>query len=266
MSNPLGGNMASAMSVTPGTWDNHFIGIKTGDLTGDAVANNLTTVEDRTFGTTLFEATDRQVKVGDEFTVTFDAQEQVKGGQFTMAFDGLKALEIIPGAGMNSDNFALFTEDNLLTASYNGDAKASFSVKVRATADGSLRDMVKMSSRVTKAEAYRLSDDQKLDLGLAFRTGLGTAVSEVGFELYQNQPNPFVDKTTIGFHLPAATEAALRIYDADGRLLHEQKGQFTKGYHSFQVSNKELPTSASLLYYEVKTSDASATKSMILMH
>ena len=139
-------------------------------------------------------------------------------------------------------------------------------MKFRAKADGQLSDLVKISSRVTKAEAYRANDDQKLDIALAFRTGLGVAVSTVGFELYQNQPNPFVDRTVIGFHLPADAETALRIFDANGRLVHEQKGQFTKGYHSFNVNNKDLSAKASVLYYEVKTSDNSATKSMILMH
>ena len=198
--------------------------------------------------------------------MNFAAQELVKGGQFTLTFAGLEALEIVPGNGMNADNFALFADQNLLTTSFNGDVKTTFSVKFRAKADGQLREMVKISSRVTKAEAYRASDDQKLDIALAFRAGLGIAISEVGFELYQNQPNPFVDRTSIGFHLPADSEAALRVFDANGRLVHEQKGQFTKGYHNFFVSHKDLPVKASVLYYEVKTADDAATKSMILMH
>ena len=265
MSSPLTGAMPEK-KVADFTAANDFIGVKVGDLTGDAVANNLTATDDRTYGTVYFEATDRTVKAGEVFEANFAAAEQVTGGQFTLAFAGLQALDIVPVSGMEADNFALFADQGLLTASFNGGAKASFTVRFRATADGSLRDMVKVSSRVTKAEAYRMGDGQKLDVSLAFRTGLGTQVSGVGFELYQNQPNPFVDRTSIGFHLPADSEATLRIYDADGRLVHEQKGQFTKGYHSFTVGNKDLPAQAALLYYEVRTPDNSATKSMIRMH
>ena len=60
-----------------------------------------------------------------------------------------------------------------------------------------------------------------LDVALRFD---GKTIAGVGFELYQNQPNPFVNKTMVGFHLPEATEATLTVYDEAGRMVYQKKG------------------------------------------
>jgi hypothetical protein len=86
----------------------------------------------------------------------------------------------------------------------------------------------------------------------------------VGFELYQNQPNPFMNRTTIGFHLPEANRATLSIFDESGRLLHSQTGDFAKGYNSVLLDRSMLKTNG-LLYYKLETADNSATRKMILL-
>jgi hypothetical protein len=80
--------------------------------------------------------------------------------------------------------------------------------------------------------------------------------------LYQNQPNPFVNKTVIGFHLPEAAEATLTIFDESGRLLFTQKGQFAKGYNAIPVE-RALLDNIGLMYYKLETATDSATKKMI---
>jgi len=92
--------------------------------------------------------------------------------------------------------------------------------------------------------------------------GANTTISSVGFELYQNSPNPWVNKTQIGFHLPEAAEARLTIYDAMGRTLYTAKGQFAKGYNAFVVDRK-LMDQAGALYYRVETGDRWDTKRML---
>ena len=99
----------------------------------------------------------------------------------------------------------------------------------------------------------------------------GTA--RAGFELYQTQPNPFVNKTSVGFYLPArqgsaggpeAAEATLSIVDESGRVVYQQKGQFAKGEHSVQLdAGLVIPHGTGLLYYKLETETDSATKKMI---
>jgi len=67
-----------------------------------------------------------------------------------------------------------------------------FSVTFTAKADGQLSDMISVASRYTKAEAYGI-DGQRKDVKLHFNSG----VVADGFALYQNNPNPFSDYTTI---------------------------------------------------------------------
>ena len=97
----------------------------------------------------------------------------------------------------------------------------------------------------------------------------GTA--SAGFELYQNQPNPFVNKTSVGFYLPArqgsaggpeAAEATLSIVDETGRVVYQQRGQFAKGENSIQL-DRALINTTGLLYYKLETETDSATKKMI---
>jgi len=126
---------------------------------------------------------------------------------------------------------------------------------------GTLSQMLGVSSRVTKAEAYSLSNN-RMDVALRFNNNGTSTISGVGFELYQNQPNPFVNKTFIGFHLPEATEARLSIFDETGRMVFTQSGAFAKGYNTISV-DRALISTTGVLYYTLETATDSATKKMI---
>ncbi|HLP95459.1 MAG TPA: T9SS type A sorting domain-containing protein, partial [Saprospiraceae bacterium] len=96
---------------------------------------------------------------------------------------------------------------------------------------------------------------------VAFRFDHKT-VAGVGFELYQNQPNPFVNKTTIGFFLPEASEATLSIFDEAGRMVYQQKGQFLKGENAV-VLDRALLNTVGVLYYQLETATDMASRKMI---
>ncbi len=243
---------------------NDFVAIKIGDLTGDAIPNNATVATDRNpVGTLAFSAKDREVKSGDELVVDFTASEMVSGYQFTMAFPGLEMVEIMPGHDMSLDNFnTLKVSENMISTSFNGQSAGVFSVKFRATADGKLSKMLAVSSRLTAAEAYNLSGEN-LDIAFRFDGENGqTVVNSLGFELYQNEPNPVKTSTAIRFYLPTAAAATLTVSDASGRLIKTVKGDFAKGYNSINLQRAELPASG-VLFYQLETPSGSATKRMI---
>ena len=119
-----------------------------------------------------------------------------------------------------------------------------------------------MSGSITKAEAYDLGN-QQMQIGLRFSEKDGTAtLATQRFELYQNQPNPYLDRTVIGFFLPEATTATLSVYDETGRLLHTQKGDYAKGYNAVTLEARDLGADG-MLYYKVSTPTDSATRKMI---
>jgi hypothetical protein len=121
--------------------------------------------------------------------------------------------------------------------------------------------MLGVSSRITRAEAYNMGGERE-SVALRFNNGGVSTIAGVGFELYQNQPNPFVGKTMIGFHLPEAATATLTVFDESGRVLFTRKGDFAKGYNAVEVEREALGTTG-LMYYQLQTSDNSATLKMI---
>ncbi|MBK7939742.1 MAG: HYR domain-containing protein [Lewinellaceae bacterium] len=240
-----------------------FVAIKVGDVNNTAMANSLMSTDDRSNGTLLFDVEDRMVKSGEEFAVSFKAAEKVTGYQFTLNYTDLEIADVMPGNDMKAENFALFPEANAITTSWNGAGQAEFAVKFRAKKAGKLSEMIGVSSRITMAEAYSFTEE-KQEVAFRFNSQEGTTITGVGFELYQNQPNPFVNKTIIGFHLPEAERATLSIYDENGRLLHTQSGDFGQGYNSVSIDRNSLRTTG-LLYYSLETAHETATRKMILL-
>ena len=244
-----------------------FVAVKVGDVNNNALANSYMNTEDRSSGTLLFDLQDRRVEAGEEFTVQLKAADRVAGYQFTLNYNDLQLLNVLPGENMTQDNFAVLPADNALTTSWSGNNQAEFGLHFRATKGGQLSQMLGVSSRVTKAEAYSQPTEANpntslLEVGFRFQGDQGSTITGVGFELYQNQPNPFVNKTTIGFHLPEATEATLTVYDETGRLLYAQTGQFNKGYNSFPLE-RALLNASGLLIYKLETPDNTASRKML---
>jgi len=240
----------------------NFVSQKVGDVNGNAVTNSLTNTEDRTSGTLLFDVQDRQVKAGESFTVNFRAAERVMGYQFTMYFPNLEVTDVKAGADMKLDNFGIFNSDHALTTSFDNEhAVGEFSVTFRSKASGMLSEMLTVSSRITKAEAYDLNREPQA-VALRFNGQNGSTISGLGFELYQNQPNPWMNKTQVGFYLPEAAEATLTIFDETGRTLFTQKGDFGKGYNAIGIE-RALVNTTGVLYYKVETATDSAVKKMI---
>ena len=132
-----------------------------------------------------------------------------------------------------------------------------FHVTFTAKADVLLSDVVHVSSRYTKAEAYN-GNLELMDIQLRF--DVGESVTNE-FRLYQNTPNPFKQETLIGFELPEATKGTLNVYDVSGRLAKKIEGDFAKGYNSISLSNEGLPRG--LLYYQLVTPTHTVTRKMM---
>jgi hypothetical protein len=156
------------------------------------------------------------------------------------------------------------------TAETKGGNPELFKLRFRVLQGGySLGDVLSISQKDMEASAWH-ADYRPERVTLAY-----TQVTEaqqrgetntggVSFELYQNEPNPFEDKTVIGFQLPAAAAATLTVYDAAGRVLFTQQGDYAKGYNAM-VLDRSLLKTAGVMYYTLATATASATKKMIQM-
>jgi hypothetical protein len=194
------------------------------------------------------------VGIGEVFWVRFGAVERVLGYQFTAQLDGVEVVDIAPGEGMSRDHFGVFGD--AFTTSFDGDG--AFAVKFRALKAGRLREMIRVSDRITRAEAYR-ADGSVADV--AFRFG-GGQVEGRALELFQNTPNPFDGRTVVGFYLPEACEASVTVTDAGGRKLYEYGNDYPKGYHEvvFDAGKNDV---SGVLFYKLETPFGTLVRKMI---
>jgi hypothetical protein len=209
------------------------------------------------------------LEAGKTYTLLFQTSESAEAFQFTLSYQDVEILDMLPGTDMTAEHFAQFAD--AITCSFNrasgvAGGKQTFALVIQPLRSAPLHEMVSLSSRITKSEAYvRANGMEKWDISLRYHSPAGVTVSGVGFELYQNTPNPFISKTSVGFHLPEKAEARIEIYDENGRLLHTQKGIFEKGVNTFVLDARSIPASG-MLYYKVATEKHSASLQMLKMN
>jgi hypothetical protein len=238
-----------------------FVAVKLGDVNGNARANSALNDQRTLAGVFNLNLKDQEVVAGNEYRVSFTAADlNVQGYQFTMNLNGLELVDIEYGVA-KAENFGL-VEEGVITTSWNGTANSSdlFTLVVRANATAQLSELLSVNSRYTVAEAYNTADEL-MDVALTFN---GQAVAVGGFELYQNTPNPFQGQTVIGFTLPTATQATIKIHDVTGKTLKMVRGEYAKGFNQINLNSSDLPA-VGVLYYTLETDEFTSTKKMIVL-
>ncbi len=267
-SNPAAENFNEFISVNnldANLADLDFIAAKIGDINGNALTNSLLGAEVRnTNGTLTFNVMDRFVEAGQAITVDFKSADiaTALGYQFTMNFAGLELAEVVEGVAKASNFNTNMASRGLLTTSWNGEASADevlFSLKFKANTTGLLSELLAVNSDITVAEAYTTTGDL-VNVNIEFKT----SNEATEFSLYQNTPNPFNGETMIGFTLPKANTATLRVMDIQGKVLRSIKGEYAKGYNQITLDAKTLGATG-VLYYQLESSDNVATRKMIII-
>jgi len=138
----------------------------------------------------------------------------------------------------------------------NGNELLTFNIIPKVNA--AISDLVSMNSSVTSSEVYSGDDLQTSKLSLRF----GGKNNTSDFAIFQNEPNPFNDKTIISFNLPAAGDATLKVFDVTGQVIYKNKGSFGKGINSFILTRNDLP-SVGVMIYQIESGANVGTKKMI---
>jgi hypothetical protein len=264
-SNPWAASFPEVKNVNDleGSLSANFVAVKVGDVNGNAIANS-TQGSVRNLTSNLgINVADMNMVAGNEYKVDFTAADLngIEGFQFTLNLDkkGLALVDLVPGIAAE-ENFGIFAEEGVVTASWNGEAKGGvlFSLVVRAKSNTTLSEVLNLNSRYTAAEAYK--GGEVVNVGLNFNAAKASA----NYELYQNTPNPFAGESIIGFNLPAAGAATLTIQDVTGRTLKVINGQYAKGYNQVSLKSTEL-SATGVLTYTLKAADFTATRKMIIV-
>jgi len=254
----------------------NFVGVKVGDVQGNAASTNVSgNNEVRSSETLYLRAEESLLKAGEEKVIDIKAKDfkEIDGYQFTLQLDNqkLEYVNVIPGKlkNLTEDNFGMtFAHEGKLTTSWNAenvtlaDDDVLFSIVVKAKEAVTLSQGITITSTLTNAEAYNTKEDV-LNVALQF-TQNGKVVATGGFELFQNKPNPFSESSTVGFNLPEVSTASLTIFDMSGRTVKVYDGSFGKGYNEFEIRTAELG-STGVFYYRLDTPTHSGTKKMVIL-
>ncbi len=247
-----------------------FIGVKIGDVNNTAAVNFTENTSNRSNGAIELIVKDQTITAGEKVSVDFTAEDfdQVVGLQFTLTSNSMQLSSAKSGKMQIAEsNYAVHTYNVAVSLdNINGVSAASnevlFTLEFVAQRSGSLSEAISITDAIVSSEIYTNNGNDIADINLTFRNE-GELV-ESGFELFQNEPNPFVNTTRIGFNLGTAGQATINIYDVTGKVLRTITRDFNKGYNQVEVAKSDLEMSG-ILYYQLESGAFSATKKMIII-
>ena len=245
-----------------------FIGVKIGDVTGNALTNSLMQAEPRSNVSPIqLQVQDQVIEAGKIYDIQFIAKEPaIVGYQFTLQHQALEFIQSKKGVlakehlgtyeknqGYLSVSWNRSLMDNTLTEA------PTFTLVFEAKESGQLSDFLTLSNQPTLIEAYT-ADEEVVDVALTFTE----PSTQRPFEIYQNQPNPFSENTTIGFYIPQAASVRFSIMDVSGIVVYQSTAAFEKGENQILVSRNSLPANG-VLYYQLESAAGILTKTMIVI-
>lgn len=252
-----------------------FYGIKIGDVNGTANPGVIPG------GAPLaWMLKDEVLEAGKEYELTFaaDGFNDLVAYQFALDFDP-SDMQFL---GYQSTDALSLTDENigthdvalgLLRLNWTGTEGTTlsqgapvFKLKFKALSSGKrLSEVLQLSNETLEGLAFNealAAGDVRLVFAAATDVADPAAFGKPQLQLMQNKPNPFTDVTMIGFVLPDACEAQLRVLDVSGRELANYTRDYTAGYHEieFRMANA---ASYGVLYYELTTPFGKLSKKMI---
>ena len=118
-----------------------------------------------------------------------------------------------------------------------------------------------------RLENFKLSLLTALVDGNNIPTGISESeFNNIFFELYDNDPNPFREKTAISFKLYKGAEVSLDIYDSLGFKIscYINNQYYNSGKHILIIENNELNLKSGIYYYTLRVGNKIKTKKMII--
>ena len=164
----------------------NFIGVKIGDVNGDAMPSQLLGVDDRTFTENfIFLSENKLARRGETVTLSFSNDQLIDGLQFTLDYDeaAIKLLDIHDGFASQTSNFNVMEAEGLIATSFanaKNETGEFFKITFECLQDVEIEEVINLNSAIVNSEAY-LKDGTRMGVQLQF-----DEVVESPFELYQN--------------------------------------------------------------------------------
>lgn len=260
-----------------------FVGVKVGDILGDANPNFFAGEEDideRGGEILKLVAPDQAVKAGElvEVKVSSENFADMVSYQLGLSFDAAKlqydgfSASETEGLSSVAVGSKEASEGRLRISWFNLDGQGFstakdeilFTVRFRALTDiNTLEGLAGIHSEGIRSEAHN-GLAKRHEIQLQFQTGNSIeGQTTYGYKLYQNTPNPFAGLTVVSFDLPADMDAQLVIHDELGREVQRINGWYQQGRNYVELTTGEL--APGVYRYSLQTRDFSDTKNMVII-
>lgn len=247
----------SIVGINQPHYQEDFIGIKIGDVSGDANPINLnTTSENRNDQEMDFEVLETEENNLKHYAF-YSSNTDLKGFQLGLDVNASEVMEVFSSlADLDESNYAIHDDHIAISWNHSSASERSidqplFTVVVKKDASIELSDLV-------RAEAFD-SNFEANDISITSRS-----IESLEMELHQNVPNPFSKSTTIRYTLQESNQIKMTVYDTNGKVVISSFANGKKGINEIQISAEDLPSG--LLYYQLETEHGSITKKMIVVN
>lgn len=248
---------------------NNFVGIKIGDVNGNAITNFAQEETEVRSGVALqLQFQDRMIQSGEIYEVAIKSTNfnDVFAFQFTTELDGLELIDVqAQSLDFTDENIGLINSDNV-TVAYSSAVPVSISngdllytVKLRANRSGRLSEMLNISDAYTSIAAYFNNSFDEHSVNLE-SIEIGSDGSDQ--LLLQNYPNPFSNYTDISFNLDQDDTVDLTIYDISGKQIFDTSATLVKGHHVIRIKSTDLKVSSGTLIYRISANGFTETRKM----
>jgi len=243
-----------------------FLGMKVGDVSGNASTSSINTSEVRSTSKPLkLIVSENQSEDRVMYSISSSNFNEVLGFQTTLNFEPNEvSFEGIINTGLDIsiDNLGVtYADRGMITISWSSseditisDDEELFELIFRKVSDKI--SGLEVSSDITKTEAYfegEISD--KITL---------TDIITNGLSVGQNEPNPWKDQTNINFTISESGYVGFNVMDLSGKLILSRSNHYTAGDNKIKLRRADLP-GAGLYLYEIYSQGEKVTKKMIIL-
>ena len=247
-----------------------FIGVKTGDVNGSAIANvQSKSSETRSDNKWLLSISDKFVEKDENVILEVKAENisKVYGWQYTIESKDLSFIAI-ESASANLSNQNIRRENSNLHMSYSHAVGLElepndiiYTMIFKATRSGKLSDMLNISNRGLTAESYHKNLEIN-NVEIRWNESVEESDLTQGFSVAQNEPNPWNERTSVDYYIPTAGDVKIVIKDVRGRVLFKTASYKESGNHTQDIEDSFLDGNG-VLVYEVHYSGKLISNRMI---
>ena len=254
------------LPLTGITYNADFMGIKIGDVTGDAIPNDGKRLKNKPTSVLDLVIGKRELESGERTIITLKTSfEEIVGLQYNLSMPGMRVVNVQGAlADVGTLDYHLHEDGSISMLWYQEKAShiesALISIEVEAYRTVDVLASLELNAKKTSSLIY---NGKEKAAELRSNVMIGEVLPQV-FALYQNEPNPWNQETSIGFDLPKGGQVTMKVYDVTGRVVIEHKGNYKAGHNEIVLNRADI-SQAGVLYYKLESGEYVAERSMIIV-